>query len=54
MYLAQLKNWASGTALLRVRSFWVRLKQILKEVLTQSVAFCQFVALVTLAKPDTM
>lgn len=27
MYLAQLKNWVSGTALLRVRSFWVILKK---------------------------
>lgn len=30
MYLAQLKNWVSVTALLRVRSFWFRLEEIQK------------------------
>lgn len=30
MYLAQLKNWVSGTALLRVKSFWLGLEEIKK------------------------
>lgn len=30
MYLAQLKNWVSGIALLRVRSFWFGLEEIQK------------------------